>query len=536
MDTDEVVEHLKALPDDVLSRISFAMPWNYDDSTGGYRDPDGFDAKSHVKEDVLWKREDMQVECWSKFHRSPQVSTAVRGLVGRMTGWGFHASSRIWEIQEVIEEIELDQRNRLYNFWPKYVVRALVEGELYLILTTHDDGFIEVDFLDPSVLDTSVGGGDGIIFHPGKTIMPLAYAINDGNGNHWQIPSVFVARFPELKNTLMAQKDYVSKHYIGSRSRKKKYQKVAGFTRFIVAWDRGFVTRRNISYIRTVIEWLNYYENLKKYEIDHKKSAGAYVWVVEVEDIRSFRLWLSLTDEQRRKTGIMQKKTPGATLVLPPGMKLTAQNPNLPNISDSDTDILHMVTGGLNEPEDVSTGQSKGTYASVKASRGPMSDRISDELAWFDRFLKYDFWGAIFYLRSQLTDDFPETFSVRMATTFKDKKPQFKEIKRRAEQLIDVTYPISEMVDYEGRAKGLLGTKHGSLYDTMGLPNTELARRMGFGNYYQLRLQQATEEEEYPDTILTLDQEAMQERVEGEAGKGNNTKAATNAKVKKATK
>jgi hypothetical protein len=61
---------------------------------------------------------------------------------------------------------------------------------------------------------------------------------------------------------------------------------------------------------------LNYYENLKKYEIDHKKSAGAYLWIVTMEDPRAFRAWLALTDEQKRKTGIAAKKTPGSTLVL----------------------------------------------------------------------------------------------------------------------------------------------------------------------------------------------------------------------------
>ena len=70
----------------------------------------------------------LQLECWNKFHRNPQINTSVRGLQGRLTGRGFETTSEIRKVQEVIEEIELDPRNRLYNFWPKYVGRSNVEG------------------------------------------------------------------------------------------------------------------------------------------------------------------------------------------------------------------------------------------------------------------------------------------------------------------------------------------------------------------------------------------------------------------------
>jgi len=508
-------EELKGLSDDTLARLSFAMPWQYTSEDSDYRDPDGFDERPLTKDTANWNREKLQLACWDKFHKNPQVNTAVRGQVGRLTGWGFQVSSPIWDIQEIIEDETFDWRNRLYNFWPKYVARAVVEGELFLILTLHNDGFVEVDFLDPSVLDESKGDGSGILFHPGKTTMPLAYCLLADNGHTSQIPSIFIARFPELKKVLTDHKDYRQKQYSASRTRGFKYRKIGSFMRYIVAWDRGFVTRRNISYLRTTLEWLNHYENLKKYEIDHKKSSGAYLWVVTMEDPKAFRLWLSLSDVDKKKTSILQKKTPGGTIILPPGMKMTSQNPTLPKISEQDTDIMHMITGGLNEPEDVSTGQATGTYASVKASRGPMSDRISDEIAWFDRFLKFDFWASIFLLKAAM-GAMKDRIKVRMAVDFKGKEPVFQNVARRPEQLIDVSYPTSEVVDYETRAKGLLGSKHGSLYDTMGMPNKELAKRMGFGNYHQLRLRQATEEDNYPDTILTIDQESMQERVEGE--------------------
>lgn len=518
----QAFQNLEGLSDEQLIRLQFSAPWNYSPDTGGYKDADGF--VTDAKDSVTWNRDELQRLCWDKFNKSPHVNTAVRGLVGRLTGDGFSVTSEVPEIQEAIEEVELDPRNRLYNFMPKFVGRAFIEGELFHCVTVHPDGFVEIDFIDPSVITGGAGikkglsGGDeddGIYYHPSKPFMPLIYNIVDGAGRTEQIPSIFMARFPELWDTAYNILG-VSKRDLGnSRSRKKSYQNLGGYYRFVIAWDRSFLTRRNISYLRTIIEWLNYYEQLKKYEIDHKKSSGAYLWVITIEDPKAFRVWLSLSEDEKRKTGIAAKKTPGGTIVLPPGMKLECKNPQLPRISDTDTDILHMVTGGLNEPEDVSTGQSKGTFASVKASRGPMSDRIADEVAYFERYLKYDFWGSVFFLRSAVSA-FPSLFKRRVAVDFKDQEPVFKNVVKRPEQLITVSFPVSEVIDAEARARAYLGVKHGSTYDTLGIPNAVISKKLGFADYRKMRLEQATEMENYPETILTLDQEQAQEAAQAE--------------------
>jgi hypothetical protein len=499
----EAVSALSALTDEQLSLIQFAMPWQQgaEDTSSG-KDADGFESdKSIMNISNLGDREFLQTTLWNKFNTNPYVGTAVRGQVGRLTGFGFEISSEILEIQEAIEDNEYDPRNRLYSFWTKYVGRAIIEGELFLCITLHKDGFTEVDFIDPSHI--TGGDNDGIIYHPNKATFPLFYYVNQEGVQGTTksavlVPSIFIAYYPELLKVAESIPGFNKELYKSSLGSGNKYKNVGGFKRFIVAWDRSFVTRRNVSYLRTVLEWLNHYENLKKYEIDHKKSAGAYLWVITMEDAKAFRTWLSLSDEERRKTGIMAKKTPGSTLILPPGLTLTAHNPKLPTISEGDTDILHMVTGGLNEPEDVSTGQTKGTFASVKASRGPMSDRTSDEIAYFDRFLKFDFYRAIFFLKSKVSS-FPEIFTVKMAIDFDNKQePIFKKVKRRPEFLMDVSYPISEVVDAEARAKAYLGVKHGSVNDTLGIPNNEIAKKLGFGNYRRLRLLRETEKDRYP--------------------------------------
>jgi hypothetical protein len=515
----------------VLTKISFSVPWQYAE-TGRETDADGFPSviDSEKKEDSAHVREILQGKCFSKAHRNPHINTAVRGEAGRIAGWGFEVSSGEWKIQEAINEIEKDPRNRLYYYLPKFLARLIIEGELYLTLTVHPTGFVEVDFTDNSSITDSSGNGDGIIFHPNKSYFPIMYNIRKNGTDFQQIPSIFCARYPELLPLAKQDTIYKSKLQGKSKSRRKIFRQFKGYNKFIVGFEKGFMTRRAVSYLRTTLEWINHYENLKKYEIDHKKSAGAYLWVFRIVDPKSFKLWLSLSDEDRRKTGIFAKKTPGSSLVLPPGMEVEVVSPKLNPIRDEDTDILGMVISGLNEPEDVTTGKAKGPFASVKASRGPMSDRTSDEVSYFKDWYINDFWGSIFFLKSAVSD-FPKTFKVKEVVGFKDKKnengeddkePVFEDFDRRPEELIDISFPVSDTIDMESRARATLGVKHGPISETLGIPNSEVARKLGFGGYARARLRKATEDDKHPKLIYesgSVDAEQVQEKSEGEPGK-----------------
>lgn len=526
--------------DGEYTKEMFSKRWAFSNPRPVF-DEDGFSVGLHATS-VDFRR--IQEECWLKFNRNPQVHTSVRDRVGAVVGKGFGVSSEITEIQEVIDEITYDKRNRLWLKLPKFVARANIEGELFLAFTVHEDGFVEIDFKDPGTL---YGGrkGSGIYSHPDKEGFPLAYRFRKKRtGKTYSeevIPSINIAYFPELASLMGADDLGFDKKLLrDSQSSKRAFKKIGGFYRFIVAWDLGYLTERNVSYLRTVIEWINYYEGLKRYEIDHKKSSGAYAWAFAFEDAKAYRAYLSLSAEEKKETGIGADLTPGSRLVLPPGVKAHCVAPSLPKISDSDTDVLQMVTSGLNSPEDVVTGQSKGTYASVKASRGPMSDRQQQDIEDFDRFLRHEFWAAVFRLRSAVAK-FPETFSVKQAVDFieegapekpvtdgkkkvtddsskdpaqeseKIKKPKFKTVKKRPEELIEINYPQSEVVDMAATVSAYLGVKHGSLSDQLGIPLSVVAKKLGFNNYAKLRLQQATEEARYPKLKAAVDQEAQQE-------------------------
>ncbi|RLD54673.1 MAG: hypothetical protein DRI97_11065, partial [Bacteroidetes bacterium] len=130
----ESTQYLLDMPDDLLTAMKFSAPWQYDvkETSGvGAVDSDNFPLYSkYTKEEDQANIAQLQEECWRKFHNNPHINTTVRGLVGRLTGFGFEITSEVFDIQEVINEIELDWRNRLYTYWPKYMGRYNIEGEL----------------------------------------------------------------------------------------------------------------------------------------------------------------------------------------------------------------------------------------------------------------------------------------------------------------------------------------------------------------------------------------------------------------------
>ena len=512
---------IEDMPDDVLQYAaqSFA-PWQSPVRENNTTlDEDGFSLNGVSTSDFK-KFPELQKSCWEKFNTNPHLNSHVRDIMGSIAGYGWDIASEIPEIDEVIYEELYDIRNELYKNIPKYVARSEIEGELFLSLTIHTDGFVEIDFMDPSSLK---GGGDydsGIYFHPQKQTMPIFYSFNIRNNagkvETQLFPSIYVAHYPEFGTLVKNLSKLSESQFKFAKGVGKKYENVGGYKTFIVAWDRGFLTPRNLSHISTTLEWINHYVNLKKWEIDHKKSAGSYLWVVKLTDTKAFRTWLKMTPEQKRDTGLTAKKTPGGTLILPPGIEIDVKNPKLPSISEQDTDIMHMITSGLNKPEDMVTGQTRGdTFSGVNASRGPQTDRIYHEISFFERFQRYDLWRSIFVLKNKMVN-FPLKYKVKKAFEFKDKKPVFKNMIFPPWELMDFDFPTSEIGDVEGKARAYLGVKHPSVVEVLGIPRSVIAKKLGFAKYFKNRLQYETEEELMPDLPLTAALDSIQEGADGD--------------------
>ena len=115
----------------------------------------------------------LQQECWNKFVSNPQINSHVRDFMGNLTGNGFAVESHIQDISEYFDEVWEDPRNALYVRMGQFVARSEIEGELFLSLTVHPDGFVEIDFIDPSLITGGSKDNSGIFFHPNKSAFPL---------------------------------------------------------------------------------------------------------------------------------------------------------------------------------------------------------------------------------------------------------------------------------------------------------------------------------------------------------------------------
>ena len=503
MENQELLSMIDSASDEELQGMIF--PVSYSGSFGDYGpemvDEEGFPihgtGRSPGKPVTV---RELQDECWRKFNTNPQISTAISDNSGIVCGKGFAISSPNPKVSDFIDTITKDSRNKLLSNLKKFHTRSEIEGELFLAVTAHPDGFVEIDFMHPEKLTN-------IYSHPTKTTMPLFYEFTVTeydtktkitSDKSIYIPSIYVFEYPELVKVMENHANWdQSKAF---RRNKRKFKKTSGYQTFIISWDKSLFTERNVSQMSTTIEWANHYESLKRYEIDHKRSSGAYLWTVTFEDVKAFKRWLALSKEEKKKTGICETKTPGGTLLLPPGMKLEVKNPQLPKISDSDTDILHMITSGLNKPEDMITGQSNGTYGSVKASRGPESDRNKNKQNDWEIFLRYDLFKYLFMLHSKFKP-FNLEYEEDVVIGFKEQEEIMGKKKIPVWESMEITFPVSEVSDLESRVKALLGVKHGSLVDTLGIPYSVIAEQLGFTNYRSLRAKSSAEKKLYPELV-----------------------------------
>jgi hypothetical protein len=105
---------------------------------------------------------------------------------------------------------------------------------------------------------------------------------------------------------------------------------------------------------------------------------------------------------------------------------------------------------------------------------------------------------------------------VNKVTGFKDQEEIVETVYEPCYKFVDVNLPVSRLEDIEATATALLGSKHGSIVDTLGIPRKRVAQRLGFSDYDVLRKEKAEEDRSYPETLSALNQEQVQEKAEGE--------------------
>lgn len=64
--------------------------------------------------------------------------------------------------------------------------------------------------------------------------------------------------------------------------------------------------------------------------------------------------------------------------------------------------------------------------------------------------------------------------------TLRTKNLSSRKVVKQPHELLEFTFPVSEVSDLEAVARAMLGVKHGSFVDVLGLPAGDIARKMEF--------------------------------------------------------
>jgi len=486
----------------------------------------GYQARS--KEESKWDRATINATAWDKYIKDAFVRTSIERIVGRITGEGFQFYSENWKINRWIDRIVYDVRNELYSSISGFVTRKLVESELFLKLTVHeDDGFVEVDIIEPGMVED-------IIAHKRKNNLPLFFKVRTdpkeaakGSGYVFY-PSVYVGYLPKLALEYDQTKGFDPKDVEQNPDVKKKSRNKLLYRSYVLNWRFGVKEMdRYVSSLRTVFEPIEDYKEAKEWRFEYMKAISSFFIFYQFEDQKTWVRWLALPEEKKKETGLAQPLRPADRLFCPPGVKPLLLNPNLPRLSGEDEDFLKWISGGLRQPYDITSSDIKGpTYASVKGSRTPYLDFISDVRDMARNFFINDFWKFIFFTKGCFDRYFVD-MTVREAVEFKAKKPKFRDVVKRPESLIKVSFPMSAEVDMLNVANASLGSKRGSLTYHLGTPKSLTADKLGIGDYHNQLLYRATEEERYPEEYVKVD-----ENVEGNAGAQPQDKKSTEPKPK----
>lgn len=443
-------------------------------------------------------------ECWRQFRINPFVGTATRDSVDSLVGDGFRVWSKIPEIQKIIKRESFDMRNRLWHRMRQIVTAYEVTGENFIALTCDPtDKFVHIDYVEGSSISGIDEHGHGIISHPEKTRMPLFYHVrNPGRDNGYTlVPSINLAWYPHLHDVAKKQPGYDQKLIEPHRHVGDKFAKIGGFKRFIIDRESDMVCTRNISHLWSVLIWANFYTLMKSVEMDHKRALASFLWVLKAETPEAWDVWDKMTPEQKKQTGLYGHKAPGSLIIPPPGFGIECKAPQLTNITGSDNDIREMMGAGLKQPMDVVTGNAEGkNFGSVKASRGPWSDRILGGQSYFRSWCVHDVWRQILFLHQKLYG-LTENFEVREAVRYEEKKPIFEIVSKEAWECISVNLPMftsGNLTDLRGL---YLGSKPAGLSELFGVSKELILSKLGISDYHQERLRRETEQSEYPETM-----------------------------------
>lgn len=455
---------------------------------------------------------ELQKKCWELYRTFGPISAAVNSKADYTTGYGFSVYSPVLDIRLWLHDAFYSYRNRLYASLTGWTIRMLAEGELFLLLVFDEEGKATVRVFEPE----RIGKGsknDGLLTNPDDVTHTLFYEYFYTRQDSELIPDISIAFNPEILKTvnLKGIEGYEEAKTTRSKGAGNKFKNVGGFRRFIIHWKNltGIHEyKRDLSVISTVLEAIHLYWNAIKWQLDHKKAQCAYTNVVGFQDSPqgriAYSLWKSLSEAERKATGLTGALTPGSTVFLLPGMTFEVKAPQLAKLEGENQDLINVAGAGVRSPQDLFQGQASGsTYASLKASRSPLEVEIKNTQYKLRNFLLYEFLRACFLVASRV-GSFPETFKKEDVAEFKDGNPVFKTIDVDPIEMVELTFPEITFEDkLEGVAGAYLGSKHTGIR-SIGISDKRIAEKMGIGDLARQRAERALEERTYgvKDSVL----------------------------------
>jgi len=489
--------------------------------------------------------DELREEARRQYSTAPFILTSSHDSRDALCGETFKISSEYPVIQDVIDRTFTDFRNRFFRRIRQYVLEQRITTELFLLFSVnYDEQFISIDMIPPENIGGIGDDGCGILFHSQNSRMPIIYNVkNPATCEYEHIPSVFVAYQPDiLKDITSATSGFDEDNLKNSRAMlirtnadgqeemypDSRFEPVGGFRRFITEWEGPRLTSRSASNLRAALIWNNLYIMLKMLGINHKRAMSQFVFDVNFQDLASFDAYMSLTDEQMAKTGLLAPKEPGSTLLSPPGSKVSLLTANLPKMSGDDQDTLDMISSGLNTTRSQLLGTSEDTYAGIKIAKGNVSDRVKADQNDFRLFLTEDIFRPIFFLHTTLwgflskfkkyecvgytsdtSDEFLSYYRIKDEKIDLKKSEDnesvfeiWKYVEKNPWELISIVLPNFSYGMEESEVTALLGSKPGGAAETLGMSLSSVAEKMGIRDYHTERLKYSTEKMKYPKTVM----------------------------------
>lgn len=478
--------------------------------------PSQADYKSAKPTDLNWR--ELQKQSYVRYRTFGPLNASVNSKADYVAEAGFSIYSDIYEINLFLNDLVYSFRNKLYFRAVGWMIRMQSEGEIFVLVALDEAGTATLRICEPD----QMGQADdkGLIPDPEDITQTLFYKYY-GSGKEELIPDArFILEPDYMKERAKPVIDKTPKEkFTELTTGGSQFKKVGGYRRFILHWKNltGVLEYlRDTTSLSTVLEWINLYVKSLKWAVDHKRAISAYTWAFEFGDTPTgkvaWHVWNKMTVAERKATGLTEPFSPGSKVFCFPGLALKAYSPQIPSLSGSNQDLLNMAGAGARTPTDLWQGDSAGMpYASVKATRSPLTAEIENLQSKFGKFFRYELLRVCFTAKLAFGGKIisptgkkvklPPTYKIQWPTSIVNGTATFEEKDDELCNAVKFTFPTVKLIENPSEdANACFGSKHLGLQN-VGVSDETLAKRFGIDDLSRERRKKLIEEQEFGKAI-----------------------------------